>query len=78
MDQYKDDQQKISVQAQAYEDSSEDHLKHHESLAFSVTFFQVAIAVGAISALARRKAFWLVSLGFGTVGVVFLVFGLLV
>jgi len=52
-------------------------LKHHENLAFAVTFFQVAIAVGAISALARRRAFWLVSLGFGVVGLVFLSLGLL-
>lgn len=78
MDQYKDDQQKISDQAKDYEDSSEQHLKHHESLAYGVTFFQVAIAVGAISALARRKVFWLVSLGFGAVGLVFLILGLLV
>ncbi|HET9869726.1 MAG TPA: DUF4337 domain-containing protein, partial [bacterium] len=76
MEQYKADQEKISGQAKEYERSSEERLGHHESLAFSVTFFQVAIAVGAISALARRRAFWLVSLGFGAVGLVFLVLGL--
>jgi hypothetical protein len=73
--QYKDDQQKISDEAKVDEDSSEAHLKHHENLAFSVTFFQVAIAVGAISALARRRAFWFVSLCFGAVGVFFLAIG---
>ena len=31
-------------------------------MAHAVTIFQVAIAVGAVSALARRKAFWYVSL----------------
>jgi hypothetical protein len=75
MAQYKDDQDKISEEAKADQESSENHLKHHENLAFSVTFFQVAIAVGAISALARRRAFWLVSLCFGAVGVFFLVIG---
>jgi hypothetical protein len=73
--QYKDDQEKITEEAKQDEESSESHLKHHENLAFSVTFFQVAIAVGAISALARRRAFWFVSLGFGAVGIVFLSMG---
>lgn len=75
MAQYKDDQEKISEEAKQDEESSEAHLSHHENLAFSVTFFQVAIAVGAISALARRKAFWLVSLCFGAVGLFFLILG---
>jgi hypothetical protein len=76
VEQYKDDQEKIMEDAKGFEESSEAKLKHHENLAFSVTFFQVAIAVGAISALARRKTFWLVSLGFGAVGLVFLGLGL--
>lgn len=38
MDGYKDDQEKISDQAKEEEASSEEHLKHHENLAFSVTF----------------------------------------
>jgi hypothetical protein len=73
--QYKDEQDKISDEAKEDQESSENHLKHHENLAFSVTFFQVAIAVGAISALARRRAFWFVSLGFGVIGLIFLSMG---
>jgi len=76
--QYKDDQDKISEEAKKDEESSEGHLKHHETLAHSVTLFQVAIAVGAISALTRRKAFWYVSLGFGAVGLAFFVTGLFI
>jgi hypothetical protein len=72
---YKQDQDKISENAKQFEDDSESHLKHHETLAHSVTFFQVAIAVGAISALARRRMFWFVSLGFGGIGVVFFILG---
>ena len=75
--QYKDDQDKISEEAKKDEESSEAHLKHHETLAHSVTLFQVAIAVGAIAALTRRKPFWFVSLGFGAVGVVFFIGGFL-
>jgi hypothetical protein len=74
---YKDDQDKIGEEAKKDEESSEGHLKHHETLAHSVTLFQVAIAVGAIAALTRRKPFWFVSLGFGGVGLVFFVLGFL-
>jgi hypothetical protein len=35
--------------------------------------FQIAIAIAAISALTRKRKFWLVSLLFGLVGCVFLV-----
>jgi hypothetical protein len=75
--QYKEDQEKISEEAKKDEESSEAHLAHHVILARAVTLFQVAIAVGAIAALARRRAFWYVSLGFGGVGVFFFIQGLL-
>jgi hypothetical protein len=42
-----------------------------------VTLFQIAIAIGAIAALTSRRRFWLVSLVFGAVGIVFLVQGLM-
>lgn len=77
IEQYKEDQDKISVDAKKFEDDSEDHLKHHETLAHSVTLFQVATPVGAIAALTRRKIFWFVSMGFGAVGLVFFVMGFL-
>jgi hypothetical protein len=35
--------------------------------------FQIAIAVGAIAVLIRRRAFWLGSLAAGAIGIVFLV-----
>jgi hypothetical protein len=46
-------------------------------LSLGVTMFQVAIAVGAISVLTRRRNFWFASLAFGAVGVGFLGYGLL-
>src|SRR5260221_12235380 len=66
--QYKEDQEKISEEAKRYEESSEAHLNHHVVLARAVTFFQVAIAIGAIAALTRRKPFWFVSMSFGSIG----------
>jgi hypothetical protein len=38
-----------------------------------VTMFQIAIAIAAISALTRRRPFWIVSLLFGAAGCAFLV-----
>ena len=77
IEQYKEDQEKITEEAKKFEEESEDHLKHHETLAHSVTLFQVAIAVGAIAALTRKKMFWFVSMGFGAIGLVFFVLGFL-
>jgi hypothetical protein len=33
-----------------------------------VTMFQIAIAIAAISALTKKRSFWVVSLVFGAVG----------
>jgi hypothetical protein len=77
IDQYKEEQEKISEEAKKAEEASESHLKHHETFAHGVTLFQVAIAVGAISALTRKKPFWFVSMGFGAVGVIFFIMGFL-
>lgn len=72
---YKKEQDEISAEAAELEHSAEAHLVRHVLFARGVTLFQIAIAMGAISALTNRKAFWLVSLGFGVVGVVFLAQG---
>ncbi len=75
LDQYHSDQEDISQQAKELEASSEHHLGRHLIFARGVTMFQVAIAIAAISALSRRRLFWYVSLGFGAVGLVFLIWG---
>jgi hypothetical protein len=38
---------------------------------------QIAIAIGAISALTKRHAFWVMSLIFGLIGFGFLIWGVL-
>jgi Domain of unknown function (DUF4337) len=40
----------------------------HHDLALSVTMFQIAIAMSALSALLRRKSFWILSIGMSVVG----------
>ena len=72
---YKKEQEAISVEAKHKEHGSESHLRQHVVFARGVTLFQVAIAVGAIAALTSRRRFWFLSLGFGALGLVFLVQG---
>jgi len=68
---YKQDKEEIQKKAEALEKEARHHLKTHQVLARSVTMFQVAIAIGAISVLTKRRAFWVVSLSFGAIGIVF-------
>ena len=74
---YQRDKAEIQTKAEELQKEAKHFLHTHHFLARSVTLFQIAIAVGAISALTRRKAFWFVSLGFGVIGVVLAVQSLL-
>lgn len=74
---YKKEQEEIKHEAEEKEKASSAHLGHHVILARSVTMFQVAIAIGAISALTRRRRYWFVSLAFGALGTAFLIQGVL-
>jgi hypothetical protein len=40
-----------------------------------VTLFQIAIAIAAISALTKRRRYWMVSMLIGAVGCIFLTLG---
>ena len=77
LEKYQQDQAEIKDEADKKQKESENHLRHHSVLARSVTMFQVAIAVGAIAVLTKRRHFWFGSIAFGGVGVAFLVYGLL-
>lgn len=72
---YKKEQDEISAEASEKEHSAGRHLGRHVVFARAVTLFQIAIAVGAISALTNRRAFWFVSLVFGLAGLLFLAQG---
>jgi len=74
---YGKEQEEIKKEAEAKHHEAEVHLKKHKLLAGGVTLLQIAIAVGAISALTKRKIFWGVSLLFGLSGVGFLLTELL-
>ncbi|MEI9892593.1 MAG: DUF4337 family protein [Chthoniobacter sp.] len=67
---YGKEQEEIKKEAETKHHEAEVHLTRHKLLAGGVTLLQIAIAIGAISALTKRKVFWGVSLCFGLVGVV--------
>jgi hypothetical protein len=73
MAQYEREKEEIAKKADDLQKDAQHHLRTHEVLASSVTMFQIAIAVGAIAVLIRRRGFWLASLVVGLVGVAFLI-----
>ena len=66
---YVRDKEQIQKKAEDLAKEAKHFLHTHHILARSVTLFQIAIAIGAISALTRRRAFWYLSLAFGVLGV---------
>ncbi|MGA2063278.1 MAG: DUF4337 domain-containing protein [Thermoguttaceae bacterium] len=76
LEKYQKEQAEIKDKADELQRESAAHLQRHSILARSVTMFQIAIAVGAIAVLTKRRRFWFAAIAFGGVGVVFLVYGL--
>ncbi len=72
---YEKEEDEIKEKAKELEAEAQVDLAHHAWLGRGVTMFQIAIAISAISVLTRRKAFWLVAIAFGIVGLVLLVIG---
>jgi len=71
----KAEQAKISKEAKDAETESHEHVAKHKILAKGVTLFQVAIAIGAISIITKRKILWFGSMGFAAIGIFFLLQG---
>src|SRR5207244_3913606 len=74
---YEEEQEKIKEEAEYKEAQAKSNFHQHEVLARGVTMFQIAIAIAAISALTKKRRFWIVSLAFGLIGCVFLVLGMI-
>src|ERR1041385_1688037 len=72
-DRYDKEQEEIKTEAEHKEAAAKANFHKHEVFARGVTMFQIAIAIAAISALTKRRRFWIVSLLFGAVGCAFLV-----
>jgi Domain of unknown function (DUF4337) len=72
-DRYEKEQEDIKSEAEHKQAAAKSYFHKHEIFARGVTMFQIAIAIAAISALTKRRKFWLVSLVFGVIGCAFLV-----
>jgi uncharacterized protein DUF4337 len=72
-DRYEKEQEEIKSEAEQKEAAAKSNFSKHEIFAGGVTMFQIAIAIAAISALTRKRKFWIVSLLFGIAGCAFLV-----
>jgi len=70
---YEKEQREIKSEAEAKQAAAKSYFHKHEVFARGVTMFQIAIAIAAISALTKKRSFWLVSLVFGAFGCAFLV-----
>ena len=73
--QYQEEQSEIRREAEHKQMEAKANFHKHEVFARSVTMFQIAIAIAAISALTKKRRFWFVSLVFGLAGAVFLGLG---
>src|SRR5882757_10286697 len=72
---YDKEQEGIKSEAEGKQAAAKSYFHKHEVFARAVTMFQIAIAIAAISALTKKRSFWLVSLIFGIAGCVFLALG---
>jgi hypothetical protein len=73
----KKDQEEIMEKAKDFQKESDEHVGKHRILARGVTLFQVAISIGAIAIITKRKGLWYGSLIFAAVGIFFLLQGTL-
>jgi negative regulator of sigma E activity len=72
-DRYAHEQEEIKSEARNKQAAAKSYFHKHEVFARGVTMFQIAIAIAAISALTKKRSFWVVSLLFGAFGCAFLV-----
>src|SRR5438067_8549558 len=70
---YNKEQKDIMAIAKEHEDKSEEHLRKHIIIARSVTLFQIAIAISAISVLTGIRQLWYLSIILAIVGAAFFI-----
>jgi hypothetical protein len=71
------EQEKKEIQSSAQKQAAEArlNLEKHESFAYTVAALQVAISLGAVSALLGRRVIWYLGLGIAVVGIGFMAWG---
>src|SRR2546430_5637828 len=66
--QYQEEQAEIKREAEHKQAEAKSNFHKHEVFARGVTMFQIAIAIAAISALTKRRRYWIVSMILGGIG----------
>ncbi len=74
---YSEEQSEVQKEAQEKQAEAKTNFRQHEVFARGVTSFQIAIATAAISALTKRRRYWMVSMILGAAGCFFLALGFL-
>jgi hypothetical protein len=82
---YEQQQNEISEQAKNYENiaanknkESSYYLRKHHILTYSVTAFQIAIALASVAALIKSVKFWLFAMTVGSAGAAIFIYGMIV
>ena len=75
--QYDLDKEAISVAAKKFEAEMEDCKLHASAFGIAVIFLQISILLSSISALAKKKYVWFLSLLVGFVGIIYFIDGFL-
>jgi hypothetical protein len=70
-EEYAKEMPEIQTNAKELEKLSREHLETHETFEGAATLFHIAIAIVAVSVVAKRKEFWFISMLGGVVGIVF-------
>lgn len=70
-EEYAKEMPEIQANAKELEKLSREHLETHETFEGSATLFHIAIAIVAVSVVAKRKEFWFLSMLGGAIGIVF-------
>src|SRR3569832_86225 len=68
---YETDKDSISAQAKRFEAERDSSRSHSERFCMAVIFLQVSILLSSISALAKRKTVWYLSMAIGVVGIAY-------
>lgn len=76
-EQLKKEEEEIKKKAEEFENEGAINLEKHSWLAKAVTFFQVAIAISAISILSKKTVLWYVGILLALFGLAFFIIGLL-
>jgi len=78
IDKLKKEQEPIQRQAQAFQEKSRQDFEHHEYFAFSVAVLQIAISLGAMAALLKKRPIWYFSMALGLVGIILMMMGVFI